>query len=64
MGPPEVLAATVRVKDWDEVSLGEEESLTSMVILNEPVCEVVPESDPAGCTVIPVGSVPDESVQA
>jgi hypothetical protein len=53
---------TVSVKDLDEVCLGEEESVTSTVILNVPVCEVVPEIDPADCTVIPVGSEPDESV--
>jgi hypothetical protein len=31
--------------------------------LNVPLCEVVPERDPADCTVIPVGRVPEESVQ-
>jgi hypothetical protein len=29
-----------------------------------PVFVVVPESDPDDCTVIPVGSVPEESDQA
>ena len=28
-----------------------------------PLCEVVPEIDPADCTEIPEGSVPEESVQ-
>jgi hypothetical protein len=56
-------AMTVRVRDFDDVSFGEEESLTSMVAVNDPVCEVVPEIDPADCTVIPVGSEPEESVQ-
>jgi hypothetical protein len=32
------------------------------VILNEPVCEVVPEIDPEDCRVIPVGREPEESV--
>ena len=54
---------TVRVKDWNEVCLGEEESLTSTVILNWPVCDGVPEIDPADCTMIPLGSEPEESVQ-
>jgi hypothetical protein len=54
-------AFTVRVRDFDEVSFGDEESVTSMVAVNEPVCEVVPEIDPADCTAIPLGSVPEES---
>jgi hypothetical protein len=54
-------AMTVRVRDFDEVSFGDEESVTSMVAVNEPVCEVVPETDPADCTVIPLGSEPEES---
>jgi hypothetical protein len=32
-----------------------------MVAVNEPVCEVVPEIDPADCTVIPLGREPEES---
>ncbi len=52
-------AATVRVKVLDEVCLGEEESVTWIVMLNEPVCEVVPEIVPADCTAIPVGSEPE-----
>jgi len=56
-------AITVRVKDLEEVCFGEEESVTSTVILNWPVCDVVPESHPADCTAIPVGSEPEESVQ-
>lgn len=55
-------AMTVRVKDFDEVCLGEEESVALTVILNEPVFEVVPEIDPDDCKVIPVGREPDESV--
>ena len=54
-------AFTGRVRDFDEVSFGDEESVTSMVAVNEPVCEVVPEIDPADCTAIPLGSVPEES---
>jgi hypothetical protein len=57
------MLSTVRVKDLDAVSFDEEESVTSTVILNWPVCEVVPESDPADFTVNPVGSEPEESVQ-
>ena len=53
--------ATVRVKDLDEVSFGDEESVTLTVAVNSPVCEVVPESDPDDCKVIPVGSDPEES---
>lgn len=55
-------AFTVSVKDLDEVSLGDDESVTSMVMVNEPLCEVVPAIDPADWTVIPVGSEPEESV--
>jgi hypothetical protein len=33
------------------------------VILNVPLCVVVPEIDPADCTVIPEGSEPEERVQ-
>ncbi len=63
MGPFEVLTATVRVNGLDELCLDDEESVTSTVILNEPVCEVVPEIDPADCNVIPVGSGPEDRVQ-
>ena len=56
-------AFTVRVRDFDEVSFGDEESVTSMVAVKEPVCEVVPEIDPADSTVIPLGRDPEESVQ-
>lgn len=56
-------AMTVRVRDFDDVSFGDEESVTSIVAVNEPVCEVVPAIDPADCTVIPLGSEPEESVQ-
>jgi len=51
------------VRDFDEVSFGDEESVTSMVAVKEPVCEVVPEIDPADSTVIPLGRDPEESVQ-
>ena len=57
-------AITVRVRDLNDVCLGEEESVTSTVKLNVPFCEAVPEIDPADCTVIPLGSEPEESVQA
>lgn len=57
-----MLTATVRVNAFEEVSCGEEESPTSTVMLKEPVCEVVPEIDPADCTVMPVGNEPEESV--
>jgi hypothetical protein len=56
-------ATTVSDRDFVEVSFGDEESVTSTVALNVPVCEVVPEIDPADCTEIPVGSEPEESVQ-
>jgi hypothetical protein len=56
-------AITVRVKDLDEVCFGEEESETCTVILNWPLCEVVPESNPDDCKVIPVGSEPEVIVQ-
>jgi hypothetical protein len=56
-------AVTVRVKDLDEVCFGDEESVTSTVIAKEPLCEVVPEIDPADCIVIPVGREPEESDQ-
>jgi|HubBroStandDraft_4_1064222.scaffolds.fasta_scaffold579560_3 hypothetical protein len=55
-------ASTVRVNDFDEVCLGEEESVTLTVKVNEPVFEVVPEIDPADCRVIPLGREPEESV--
>ena len=37
--------------------------MTCMVKLNCPVCVVVPESDPADCTAIPVGNEPEASDQ-
>ena len=43
--------------------MGDEESVTLMVIVKEPLCEVVPEIDPADCTEIPLGREPEESVQ-
>lgn len=55
-------ATTVRVRDLDDVSFGDEESVTRTVKVNEPLCDVVPEIDPDDCTVIPVGSEPEESV--
>jgi hypothetical protein len=56
-------AFTVRVRDCVEVCLGEEESVTSMAKLNVPLCEVVPEIDPADCTAIPLGNEPEASDQ-
>lgn len=53
---------TVRVKGSDEVCRGDEESVTSTVMLNWPVCDVVPESNPTDCKVIPAGSEPEVSV--
>lgn len=55
-------ATTVRVNGCVDVCFGEAESMTSTVILNWPVCEVVPETDPADWTVIPLGSEPEKSV--
>jgi hypothetical protein len=54
---------TVSVKDCEAVSCGEEESDAFTVKVNCPACVVVPESDPLDCNVIPVGSVPEVSVQ-
>jgi hypothetical protein len=54
---------TVRVKAADEVCFCVEESVTATVIVKRPVFEVVPESDPADCMVIPAGSEPEKSVQ-
>jgi hypothetical protein len=56
-------AFTVRVRDLYDVCFGEEESVTAIVAVNEPLCDVVPAIDPADCTVIPLGSEPEESVQ-
>ena len=55
---------TVSVRDWLAVLLGEEESATWTVMLNCPVCVVVPESNPLLCRVMPVGSVPEARLQA
>jgi hypothetical protein len=40
-------ASTVRVRGLYEVCFGDEESVTAMVAVYEPDCEVVPAIDPA-----------------
>ena len=50
---------TVRVRGCVAVFLGDDESVASTVMLNCPVCDVVPASTPLLCRLMPEGKVPD-----
>lgn len=54
---------TVSINVWAVVKADDEESATSMLKLNVPDWLVVPESEPADCTAMPLGSVPEARAQ-
>src|SRR5437588_6719905 len=54
---------TIRASACDVVCCGDAESATWILKVNVPACVVVPESDPADCTVIPPGRVPEPRLQ-
>src|SRR5258708_15315125 len=54
---------TVIGRERTAVCLWLEESATWTVKVKAPVCEVVPESRPLLCRLMPEGRAPDESVQ-